>query len=96
MSASCLPWRSTKREWERKKSAPNKGRVTSARRKFHLYVFDGKWRESACVPNVLIELPLAAKRGGPGYLVRVSRPMAGRTLTSAPVSMRNRLLEVAT
>ena len=44
-------------------------------------------------PYVLIELPLAASRGGPGCLVRVSSPVAGRTLTSAPVSTRNCRLE---
>ena len=45
------------------------------------------------MPYVLIVLPLAASSGGPGFLVRVSNPVAGRTLTSAPVSMRNCRLE---
>ena len=34
------------------------------------------------VPYVLIELPLAAISGGPECRVRVSSPVAGRTLTS--------------
>ena len=50
-------------------------------------------KSSVRVPYVLIELPLAASNGGPGWLVRVSSPVAGRTLTSAPVSTRNRRLE---
>ena len=41
-------------------------------------------------PYVLMELPLAALSEEPDCPVRVSRPVAGRTLTSAPVSMRNR------
>ena len=38
---------------------------------------------------VLMVLPLAAVSGGPGLTMRVSNPVAGRTLISAPVSMRN-------
>ena len=41
------------------------------------------------VPYVPIELPLAASSGGPFCLVRLSKPVAGRMLTSAPVSTRN-------
>ena len=37
-----------------------------------------------------MELPLAALSEGPDCPVRVSRPVAGKTLTSAPVSTRNR------
>ena len=47
------------------------------------------------IPYVRIELPLAARSGGPGCLVRVSSPVAGMTLTSAPVSTRNCRLETA-
>ena len=49
--------------------------------------------ERVCVPYVHMELPLAARRGGPGVLVRVCSPVAGSTLTSAPVSIRKRLFE---
>ena len=58
---------------------------------------DTCWRpnaESLRVPYVLIVLPLAASSGGPGCLVRVSNIVAGRTLTSAPVLMRNCLLVI--
>ena len=48
-----------------------------------------------CVSYVRIELPLAARSGGPDCLVRVSSPVAGMTLTSAPVSTRNCRLETA-
>lgn len=41
-----------------------------------------------CVPYDLIGLPLAANKGGPGCVVHVSRPVAGKTLNSAPVSMK--------
>ena len=52
--------RSTNKELDRKKSAPSKGRATSATTKFHLYALDPKRRDSVRVPYVLIELPLAA------------------------------------
>ena len=40
-------------------------------------------------PYVLMDLPLAALSEEPDCPMRVSRPVAGRTLTSAPVLMRN-------
>ena len=39
-----------------------------------------------CFPYVLIVLPLAAIGKGADGLMHVPRPVAGRTLTSAPVS----------
>ena len=61
----------------------------SAIMKFHWYLLEAKRRGSVRVPYVLIELPLAAISGGPGCRVCVSSPVAGRTLTLAPVSTRN-------
>lgn len=62
----------------------------SAMMNFHSY-----WRDARCslvmhTPYVLMELLLAALSKGPVCPVRVSKPVAGRTLTSAPVSTRNR------
>ena len=57
-------------------------------------MLDAKLRCSWRVPYVLMELPLAANSGGPGGLVHASRPEAGTTLTSAPVSTRNCRCEV--
>ena len=88
-----LPLRLTSREWARRKSAPCKGRVTSAVRIFCLYVLEEKWRESVRVPYVFMILPLAAARGRPFCLMQVSSPVAGRTLTSASVSTRKCLFE---
>jgi hypothetical protein len=79
-STSRFPLRLTSREWARRKSAPSKGRVTSAMRKSHLYVLEGKWRGSVHVSYMLMVLPLAAARGGPFCFVRVSNPVAGRML----------------
>ena len=45
------------------------------------------------VSNVLIDVSLAASSEGPGCFVCVSSPVAGRMLTSAPVSTRNCRLE---
>ena len=89
-STKRLPLRSTRRDSERRKSAPSKGRDTSATTKFHLYWREAMCRETVHVPYVLILLPLAAVSVCPGCSMRVSRPVAGMTLTSAPVSTRNR------
>ena len=63
---------------------------------FHWYVFEAKWRENVRVPYIPIELPLAACSGSPVCLVRLSSPVAGWTLTSAPVSTKNcRLVTVS-
>ena len=45
------------------------------------------------VPYVPIELLLAASSSGTVCLVRLSSPVVGRMLTSAPVSTRNCRLE---
>ena len=85
-----LPLRSTSREWARRKSAPSSGRATSAMMNFHSYWHDARRILMVRVPYVLMVLPLAALSWGPGCPMRVSRPVAGKTLTSAPVSIRNR------
>ena len=69
-----LPFRSTSKEFERRKSAPNRGRDTSATTKSHRYVLDAKCRESVRVPYVRIELPLAASSRDPSCLVHLSSP----------------------
>ena len=46
------------------------------------------------VPNVRIVLPLAAISEAPGCVVRLTIPVTGKTLTSAPVSTKNRPPEI--
>ena len=92
-STRCFPLRSTKSEFAHRKSAPNSGQVTSAKGQSTDKCWKGGgWR--VCVPYVCTELPLAAKRDGPGILVHVSSPVAGSTLTSAPVSITKHYFEM--
>ena len=53
-----------------------------------------KYNGMVCFTYVLIVLPLAAISEGPDGLMHVSRPVAHRTLTSAPVLTRNCLQEI--
>ena len=47
-----------------------------------------------CFPNVQIVLPLAATNEAPGCAVRMAILVVGKTLTSAPVSTKNRPPEI--
>ena len=93
-STSRLPFRSTRSELARRKSAPNKGRDTSAMMNSHLYCFIAKHNVMVRFPNVRIVLPFAATKEAPGCVFRMAILVAGKTLTSAPVSTKNRLPEI--
>ena len=81
-------------EFAHMKSAPSKGRDTSATVKHHSYFVAPKCNGMVFFPYVLTVLPSAAISEGPDGLMCVSKPVAGRTLTSAPVSTRNYLTEI--
>ena len=91
MSTRCYLLKSTKRELASKKSAPSKGWDTSAMMNSHLYFFVVKHSGMVHTPYVLLVLPLAATSGGPGCLVRVSSPVAGKACTdsSSRVNKKN-------
>ena len=64
-STSLFSLTSTRRELARRKSAPSRGRDTSAIVKSHWYVLEARRSCMVRVPYVLIVLPLAAMSVGP-------------------------------
>ena len=85
---------STNKEFALKKSAPKRSLLTFARTKVHRNHPTGNSIVTVRLPYVLIELPLAATRAGPGLLKKRSWLDGGKTLTSAPVSTKKERLDI--